>query len=674
MAQVALAVGLGVGIATAGWWLPAMGVRPSKKKDNLDQNAADRYAEEWRHSIYNQPAEPVFTEDPYIQMEDEINHNNNTMDSAYEGSYGRGAGPMSVNDAGSRVSFDGRMPNISASDALTQYRKTKVTLGKRKRSARRNFRAQERPYMITRFQGLNLFSSNDDQPPVLAAGTYGMFPLTYNHTVTRNLVRTNGPGTATTPVSASLGYTCVALPMFAYNLSALPEGYIRNPSASGDALVNISGSNIGPVSGIAGYAIPMYQLIKHCVTISSEGSSNSRCPPFVYYAWNPVRGNCNSRLGAASSNTLIPVTTGLGSDTPNIVSANIEEAKYQPLVQQPMYQHQWSDIGVAVYGGAYQPTCTKLSIVSFIDEYCMPPRLWTAGGSTGLPTESLAKNNIFNRDLDDALDCDLQDNATCGLIAGMPGLTINRGTDGINDIFEYPKELDSATAFWDAHFHNRFGHPLSFSKNRGVHNKKWHTHYAHCVVTPPNNNMNAALHEADGNEPQLEATTQRVHKIFKHFNATHDTYYPTNGGVQTKNLIFGNTLTDYYTDGNPAIKAQNNATIPVTRGSAYNSLGYTTEYGVNTCHIYGNNRRRDQWLLIESENPFQSIPFTNATGVPPFAIGTGFSDTIASYTSPGVGFGESNVTNKYPSFDIVVRSRHNLANNVFQSALISDKQ
>lgn len=545
----------------------------------------------------------------------------------------------------------GKIPSVSAATSLTQYGHSKRVLGKRARKQRRSWKDMEQPYQIYRFQGLSDFTSTRKH------GVYGLFPCSFrssspeSYTLFNTLTDTNAV--------YSVAYNCTAMPMYAYNLSALPSGRVINPNANN--------SLPGQTDGTRGYAIPMYQLVKTMMSISGSISNpQSTIEPFVYYSWQPVRGNCNGRLGATTdeAGTMVNFTANPGDSYPLLANCFVEEQNVPVSVQQPVYKHEWSDIGVAVYGSATRSTCCRVSLVNFLNETAAPSRLWS-------DTATLSTNNqkLFNKDFGDDRDIDLQQNATAGLIPSCPGLTVNGATG--HRIFDYPIEIDNATSFWDSYWCNRMGHPLVYSKNRGSHQKLWNVQHTECITLAPNNTMNAAMKDN-------EQVSQHVHKIFKRFEKPVDTYIPAQGGLSSNFNVGAGPLIyrSFVTEGDPVMQnvgMTNTGTIQTPPGNlAVAGYGCSTKNSVTTCHIYGNNPKRDTWLIIESENPYSYVPQVTSSTNKPFmfgGLGSGggtqscYSDRELTFATSDLG----NVTN-YPSFDLMVRSKYCVQNNVLMSS------
>lgn len=96
------------------------------------------------------------------------------------------------------------------------------------------------------------------------------------------------------------------------------------------------------------------------------------------------------------------------------------------------------------------------------------------------------------------------------------------------------------------------------------------------------------------------------------------------------------------------------------------STGFNTRDGTRNSHIYGNDFKKDDWLIIEADMPFQSVSDIESSNRPLFFGGVSKSqscytpyDTI---TSNGLGVLASAQGPRVQTagFDVSIRSKYNV--------------
>lgn len=517
--------------------------------------------------------------------------------------------------------------------------------GRRRKS--RQFRIQCQPYIISRFQGLGIYDAGvyptvegvvqtgikTSQP-----GIYGLYPrqmpqLTLDDIYIAKEDSVNSVDFATI---SDLFVDAVALPMFAFNLSALPSGYVKNPTQN-------AGAPWFPSTGIDHAACPFvwYQQMRYTVTVQNQNASNQTT--FEYYAWAPVSGNQNRSDGSTVS--------------PQPFVSQIEEARFKATNPAPVYNHDWSDIRLCLYGARTRPTSVKIHIVNFVDESATPPRLWVPATA---PTDNDpifnyqpkysttgSTNGFSNYLFKDLEDCAmklpngtsagfLSSNYTGGAVANCGALTTRSNVY----VHDEDQSLVKTTEIWDSHWANRLGHPLAFSKSYTEKKPLWRTKYSRTINLPHQTTVDA--------DPQ---PYQHIHKIFKKFNKYHDTDI------------------DDHKDNSLVVRDSDKRLL-----SAFNQ-----DISSFNNHIYGSRPSLDDWLIIEGSDPFNT--FSNGTvvsgkteNVIPY-FGTGLADVNRCYTPPNLYGSLSSATGLISndicssdvsaSFDMIIRNKYSVVSSSF---------
>jgi len=554
-------------------------------------------------------------------------HNKNTMSARSSASMASYAGS---------VNFGGSNHGLASVDALhnISYTKSRANLrGRYKKGSK--FYKQSKPHLISRFQGLSHFvGAQDDESD--GYSTYGLYPI--------QLLQKSLP-ILLNPANIASNITCdtIMLPMFAYNLSALPVGWVYNPYPSGtDAYNQGGGALTTPATiSVSGVSIPMMQLCKASFVVTS--GDNYRNSSSVYY-WVPVRGSQNAPSGATTSqNKISGQTADETVNFPRNSGGSVEQSVFLPQVQAPVYNHDWSDIRLAFDGALSRPTCFKVSIVNFLRPEVSPSRIWMTESDYNAANRQVtdaSMDKVLFKDLNDARFNNIEKAFQSG------GLSCGFNTETIPPfVFPVPSsvngqpqaedvELHECTSMWESYWTNRMGHPLAYTKNFAPHKKYMNVKYSQCI----------ALAQKSSATDGTASVKKHMHSIFKKFNKCHDTFIAP-ADVETNLLSV-------------------NAPDPVKSNSIVGT-GFAQKFSYANCHIYGNDRRADDWLIIEADMPYQAIDkdsessLTSGNFLPYWG---GLKEDESCYTPGGAFTGFRGTPGKCGSFDISVRSKFDVVN------------
>jgi hypothetical protein len=507
---------------------------------------------------------------------------------------------------------------------MVQYSHGRMRVRGKRMTKRRNLAQlnETRPYTIYRFQGLSNFGDAVGATESPWA-TYGLYPA-----LSAFVGQINLPSIANTQIPSTVDISCVYLPMYCYNLSALPTGRVQN-------------SESYPVAGTDAFANVMYQLCKQTIKYYPT-SFSARISQMSFYCWSPCRGQQNSSSGNGID---------IGSTYSNYSHCPQVEASKFVAAQAPKYCHRWSDIKLAFSGAVEKSTCMRVSVVNFLKPASQPSRIWTR-------TENQFNNTtgVFFKDLGDhgfALNSSalsiLEENASCGLNTEVPGLIYNSAdplttspassTDWLPDS---PSHLNDATSFWESYWSNRLGHPLAWSKNYANHGKHMRVKSTKCISIPGVNKQDP-----------VQKPKQHLETIRYQANKVVNTYTSLEG----QNTVVASSIP-----------------MAPTAQTACVTTGYSTNAGYSNAHIYGSSRAADDWLLIECDSYQQGIPALSDNPIfqinglaygKPCATPGNLEYAAEASSSAQVPVPNGNPTTQFqnwPSFDLAIRSRFDTVN------------
>lgn len=483
------------------------------------------------------------------------------------------------------MEIDEPLKGTPGAATLTYYGQRKKVCGRNKSRMQQLLAdvAVRRSQYISRFQGL---TANWN----LGLGCYTLAVSTKTSAVI---------GTAPNQFRSSTTF----LPMYAYNLTALPSGVAATVS---------NGTTAGVDEVGLAFPVRMYQLCKVKWTNQNGVQQGS-----TFYMWNPVSGRFNSG------------NAGINSTDAQQYCDQPED--YDTLSDtQRRYIHHWSDIKLLAYGATAAPVDFNMSIVNFKDPNCAPSRLFVrnsqlapgtgfAGPAGGAALPVPNQGLYFNYDTEDTLTnmpLPLSQNPSGGL---LPSLS----SPGGNTIFPVlDNELSSAMIFWEEYWSQRLAHPLVYTNPKVPHESRWTV----------KEHVSFHLQEI----PNLEAVPNAPVRLFQQ-----DLFYHADQSVNTVDARL-----QYKTDQNDIIDA--GSTIPIGTGYANRiPIVNPAELPVRSVGIYQNDPSKDDWLIISSM--YNTPVLADSTQDPVFMGGaitgnsTGFNNTWAG------------------SFDISVRSKFSTA-------------
>jgi hypothetical protein len=470
---------------------------------------------------------------------------------------------------------------------ITDVRTTKTNVGRRGKRRNPYKSLLQKRTMITHWSGLSNFDGNN--------GAYGM-------QMTRNVTTFSYSGTDTQVQT-------LFLPMYAYNLSSPPVGFHR------ETLV---------------WKMPFYQLTKTCFT-SALGVAGD---PF--YCWQPVTGQYNTSAAssvAAFPNAAIEGWSRQGHEFNSsyryaaVVESDI--GNYQASASKVAY-HDWSDIGIAIYGAKNRVGSISAQIVKFNSEAACPSRIYTsnldataveymAGPNPGLfPAYPFVSAEVEIPLQYPAL------NPSGGLNTEIDLSTIAAGTLSASA----SADADACSAWWDSYWSRKTGHPLVSSKNFTSGSAPYRV-----IKTV---NIGVPTGRSDDEDPLVPRS---IHNIF-YKDGSMSNLVDADGQALIRNTL------------DPVVTAVTGGAASIRDG--FNTIGFLP--ATNT--FADPDRLKDSWLIITTKDYMFSESCASGAGHP-------YLDSLVpnGIFSPGDA-GQQNIDGKVydvwgktPSFDLVVRSK-----------------